>query len=85
MKAKEFDKQFDAGESILQHLEINHAARPGQDQSVISPDPGPRLNWHSLVPSPDQADVIQIEQPRLRQINRKDHHLAQLVQFQSSR
>jgi len=38
MKAKEFDKEFDSGESILQHLEINHAVRPGQEQRRVNVD-----------------------------------------------
>ena len=38
MKAKEFDKKFDAGESIIQHLEINHADRPGQEQRRVNVD-----------------------------------------------
>jgi hypothetical protein len=38
MKAKEFDKKFDSGESILQHLEINHAVRPGQEQRRVNVD-----------------------------------------------
>jgi hypothetical protein len=38
MKAKEFDKKFDAGESIIQHLEINHAVRPGQEQRRVNVD-----------------------------------------------
>ena len=38
MKAKEFDKKFDPGESILQYLDLNHAARPGQDQKRVNVD-----------------------------------------------
>jgi hypothetical protein len=38
MKAKEFDKKFDSGDSILQHLEINHAVRPGQEQRRVNVD-----------------------------------------------
>ena len=38
MKAKEFDKKFDSGESILQHLEINYAVRPGQEQRRVNVD-----------------------------------------------
>jgi hypothetical protein len=38
MKAKEFDKKFDTGESILHHLDLNHAARPGQDQKRVNVD-----------------------------------------------
>jgi len=38
MKAKEFDTKFDAGESIIQHLEINHAVRPGQEQRRVNVD-----------------------------------------------
>ena len=32
MKAKEFDKKFDSGESIVQYLELERTARPGQEQ-----------------------------------------------------
>ena len=38
MKAKEFDKKFDAGESIVQHLELERAARPGQEQRRVNVD-----------------------------------------------
>lgn len=38
MKAKEFDKKFDAGESIAQHLDLNHAVRPGQEQKRVNVD-----------------------------------------------
>ena len=38
MKAKEFDKKFDSGESILQHLEINRAVRAGQEQRRVNVD-----------------------------------------------
>jgi hypothetical protein len=38
MKAKEFDKKFDAGESIVQYLELNHAVRPAQEQKRVNVD-----------------------------------------------
>lgn len=38
MKAKEFDKKFEAGENIFQHLDLNGAARPGQSQKRVNVD-----------------------------------------------
>jgi hypothetical protein len=38
MKAKEFDRKFESGESILQHLDMNHALRPGQEQRRVNVD-----------------------------------------------
>ena len=38
MKAKEFEKKFDSGDSVLQHLEINRAVRPGQEQRRVNVD-----------------------------------------------
>jgi hypothetical protein len=38
MKAKEVDKKFDAGESIVQYLELNHAVRPAQEQKRVNVD-----------------------------------------------
>jgi hypothetical protein len=38
MKAKEFDKKFDAGEGILQYLDLERAARPGQEQRRVNVD-----------------------------------------------
>jgi hypothetical protein len=32
MKAKEFDKTFDAGGSVLKYLDVEHAIRPGREQ-----------------------------------------------------
>jgi hypothetical protein len=36
MKAKEFDKKFDSGESIVQYLELERTARPGQEQRRVN-------------------------------------------------
>jgi hypothetical protein len=38
MKAKEFDKKFDSAESIVQYLELERAARPGQEQRRVNVD-----------------------------------------------
>ena len=38
MKAKEFDKKFDSGEGIVQYLELERAARPGQEQRRVNVD-----------------------------------------------
>jgi len=38
MKAKEFDKKFDAGEGIFQYLDLERAARPGQEQRRANVD-----------------------------------------------
>ena len=36
MKAKEFDKKFDSGESIVQYLELERTVRPGQEQRRVN-------------------------------------------------
>jgi hypothetical protein len=38
MKAKEFDKRFDKGEDISQHLDISKARRPVQEQKRVNVD-----------------------------------------------
>ena len=38
MKAKDFDKKFDAGENIVEHLDVEAAARPGQEQKRVNVD-----------------------------------------------
>ena len=38
MKAKEFDKKFDAGESVLQYLDLEHAVKPGIEQKRVNVD-----------------------------------------------
>jgi hypothetical protein len=38
MKAKEFDTKFDAGESIVRYLDLQHAVRPGQEQKRVNVD-----------------------------------------------
>ena len=38
MKAKEFDKKIDSGESIVQYLELERTARPGQEQRRVNVD-----------------------------------------------
>jgi len=34
MKARELDRQFDAGEDVTKHLDLSMARRPQQEQSV---------------------------------------------------
>ena len=38
MKAKEFDKKFDAGESVFQYLDLEQAVRPGIEQKRVNVD-----------------------------------------------
>ncbi len=38
MKAKEFDKKFDRGEDVSQHLDISKARRPVQEQKRVNVD-----------------------------------------------
>lgn len=38
MKAKELDKKFDSGESIVAYLDLEHATRPGQEQKRVNVD-----------------------------------------------
>ena len=38
MKAKEFDKKFDSGESIVHYLELERAARLGHEQRRVNVD-----------------------------------------------
>jgi hypothetical protein len=38
MKAKEFDKKFDAGDCIVQYLDLERAVRPGQEQRRVNVD-----------------------------------------------
>jgi hypothetical protein len=38
MKAKELDKKFDEGKSILEHLEISKARRPNLEQKRVNVD-----------------------------------------------
>ncbi len=38
MKAKEFDKKFDGGEDITQHLDLSKARRPEQEQKRVNVD-----------------------------------------------
>ncbi|HPJ93828.1 MAG TPA: CopG family transcriptional regulator [Deltaproteobacteria bacterium] len=38
MKAKEFDKKFDGGEDVSQHLDISKARRPIQEQKRVNVD-----------------------------------------------
>ena len=47
MKAKEFDKKFDEGESIVEHLDLANAKRPRQKQKRVNVD-FPLWMIHSL-------------------------------------
>jgi hypothetical protein len=38
MKAKEFDKEFDEGKDISQHLDLSKARRPEQEQKRVNVD-----------------------------------------------
>ena len=38
MKAKEFDKNFDNGEDIIEFLDVENAERPGQKQKRVNVD-----------------------------------------------
>ena len=47
MKAKDFDKKFDEGESVVKHLDLSKARRPGQEQKRVNVD-FPLWMIHSL-------------------------------------
>ena len=38
MKAKELDKKFDEGESIIKNLDLSKAIRPNQEQKRVNVD-----------------------------------------------
>ncbi len=38
MKAKNFDKKFDAGESVMEQLDLSQARRPNQAQKRVNVD-----------------------------------------------
>ena len=38
MKAKTFDENFDKGESVLRHLDMSKAIRPGSQQRRVNVD-----------------------------------------------
>ncbi len=38
MKASEFDRKFNAGEDILENLDLSRARRPGQEQKRVNVD-----------------------------------------------
>jgi hypothetical protein len=38
MKAKDFDKKFDRGESVLSQLDLSKATRPDQEQRRVNVD-----------------------------------------------
>ena len=47
MKAKDFDKKFEAGEDITRHLDLSRARRPEQEQKRVNVD-FPAWMIHSL-------------------------------------
>ena len=47
MKAKELDKKFDEGESIIKHIDLSKARRPNQEQKRVNVD-FPLWMIHSL-------------------------------------
>jgi hypothetical protein len=47
MKARDFDKKFNAGEDISKHLEVSKTRRPEQDQKRVNVD-FPLWMIHSL-------------------------------------
>lgn len=38
MKANEFDRKFDKGEEIAEHLDLRRARRPGREQRRVNVD-----------------------------------------------
>lgn len=38
MKARDFDKDFDQGKSVLRHLDLSKANRPGSEQRRVNVD-----------------------------------------------
>jgi len=38
MKAKSFDKKFDAGQDVTRYLDLTKAVRPGQEQRRVNVD-----------------------------------------------
>jgi hypothetical protein len=38
MKARDFDRKFDAGEDITSHLEVSKARKPEQEQKRVNVD-----------------------------------------------
>jgi len=38
MKAKDFDKKFDEGKSVIRHLDLSKARRPEQEQKRVNVD-----------------------------------------------
>ena len=47
MKAKDFDKEFDEGKSVIKHLDLSKARRPEQEQKRVNVD-FPLWMIHSL-------------------------------------
>ena len=47
MKAKDFDKKFDEGKSVIEHHDLSKARRPEQEQKRVNVD-FPRWMIHSL-------------------------------------
>ena len=47
MKAKDFEKKFDEGKSVVKHLDLSKARRPAQEQKRVNVD-FPLWMIHSL-------------------------------------
>lgn len=47
MKAEDFDKKFDQGESVVEHLDLSKSRRPKQEQKRVNVD-FPLWMIHSL-------------------------------------
>ena len=47
MKAEDFDKKFDQGESVIEHLDLSKSRRPKQEQKRVNVD-FPLWMIHSL-------------------------------------
>lgn len=47
MKAEDFDKKFDQGKSVVEHLDMSKARRPGLEQKRVNVD-FPLWMIHSL-------------------------------------
>jgi macrodomain Ter protein organizer (MatP/YcbG family) len=48
MKAKEFEKKFEAGEDITRHLDRSQARRPEQEQKRVNVDFPVWMTWKQL-------------------------------------
>jgi len=56
MKAKDFDKEFDEGKSVIKHLDFSKARRPEQELKRVNVD-FPLWMIHSLDKEAKRLDV----------------------------